>query len=84
MLHSNRPKIEPCGARAKISVKPLNDPFILVPWNLLHMFQLFPRFERTAPVLPVISEISRFEMILARMSDIYEFFKSITLSSNSM
>ena len=64
MLHSNKPKLEPWGTRAKISVKPLNDPFILVPWNLLHMFQL-SCFETTAPVLPVVPEISRFEMILA-------------------
>ena len=42
------------------------------------------RFERTAPVLPFLIEISRFEMILACMSDIYEFFQSITLFTNSM
>ena len=47
------------------------------------MFQL-SRFERTAPVFPFLAEISRFEMILACMPDIYEFFKSITLFTNSM
>ena len=52
------------------------------------MFQL-SRFEREAPilrgppVLPFLPEISRFEMILAGMSNIYEFFKSITLFTNS-
>ena len=48
-----------------------------------HIFQL-SRFERTTPVLPGLSEISRFEMILTQMSEIYEFFKSITLFTNSM
>ena len=42
-----------------------------------HMFQL-SRFERTAPVLSFLLEISHFEMILAWMSDVYEFFKSVT------
>ena len=37
----------------------------------LHMFQL-SRFERRAPFLPVLPEISRCEMILAWMSDIDE------------
>ena len=31
------------------------------------------RFEKTPPVLPFFTEIPRFEMILACMSDIYEF-----------
>ena len=34
---------------------------------------------RTTPVLPFLLEISRFAIILTWMSDIYEFFKSITL-----
>ena len=34
------------------------------------------RFERTAPVLPFLPEIFRFEMILAWMLDIYEFSSS--------
>ena len=42
------------------------------------------RFQRAAPVLPFITEISRFEMILIWMSDIYEFFKSITFFINWM
>ena len=42
------------------------------------------RFERIAPVLPILRKISHFEMILAWMSDIYEFFKPITLFTNSM
>ena len=45
-------------------------------------------FERTAPLLPVFPEISRFMMrwlmILAGMSDIYEFFKLITFFTNLM
>ena len=53
------------------------------------MFQL-SRFEWEAPVsrrqllasLTYILEISHFEMILAWMSDIYEFYKSITLFKN--
>ena len=43
-----------------------------------------PRLHRTTPVLPIITEISRFEMILPWISDIYEFFKSITLFINWM
>ena len=42
------------------------------------------RVERATPVLPFLPEISRFEMILASMSDIYELFKSITLLTNSI
>ena len=42
------------------------------------------RFQRATPVLPFIAEISRFEMVLAWMSDIYEFFKSITPFINWM
>ena len=42
------------------------------------------RFQRTAPVLPFIPEIFHFEMILAWISDNYEFFKLITLFVNSM
>ena len=42
------------------------------------------RFQRTAPALPVLPEISRFEMIPVWVSDIYEFFKSITLFTNSI
>ena len=45
-------------------------------------------FERTAPLLPVFPEISRFTMrwlmILAGMSDIYEFSKLITFFTNLM
>ena len=48
------------------------------------MFQL-SCFERgAAPVLPFISEISRFEMVLALMSDIYGFFRLITPFINPM
>ena len=42
------------------------------------------RFQNTPPVLQFLTEIPRFEMILACMSDIYEFFKSITRFRNSM
>ena len=42
------------------------------------------RVQKAAPALPFIPEISYFVMILAWMSDIYEFFKSITLFKNSM
>ena len=45
-----------------------------------HMSQL-SRFQRAAPILPFIQEISR---LLALMSDINEFPKSITLFINSM
>ena len=41
-------------------------------WTNQHMFQL-SRFERKAPVLLFLPEISGFEMILAWMSNIYEF-----------
>ena len=46
-----------------------------------HMFQL-SRFEKTTPVLPFLLKISCFEVILAWMSDIYEFLKSIILFRN--
>ena len=42
------------------------------------------RLEKKAPVLSVLPEISRFEMILAWMSGTYEFSNSITLFTNSM
>ena len=42
------------------------------------------RLQRATPVLPFLPEISRFEMTLASMSDIYEFFKSITLLTKSV
>ena len=42
------------------------------------------RFKRTTSVLPFLSEISCFEIALASMSDIYKFFKSITLFTNSL
>ena len=41
-------------------------------------------FERTAPILLFLPEISLFEMVLAWMPDIYEFFKSITFFANSV
>ena len=41
-------------------------------------------FERTTPVLPLLPEISRFEKILAWMSHIYKFFKSLTLFTHSI
>ena len=50
-----------------------------------YMFQ-FSRFQMAAhaPLPRFIPEIFRFEMILAWMSHIYEFFKSIALFKNSM
>ena len=42
------------------------------------------RFERTTPALPFLLKISRFEMTLAWISDIYELFKLITLFTNSI
>ena len=42
------------------------------------------RFQKAAPAIPYIPEISRFGMILAWMSDVYELFKSITLFKNLM
>ena len=42
------------------------------------------RFEGTAPVLPIVAEIFRFEMILAKMSDHYEFCKSIKPFTSSL
>ena len=47
------------------------------------MPQLY-RFEREAPVLTFLTEISRFERMLACLSDVYEFFKLITLFTNSI
>ena len=41
-------------------------------------------FERIAPVLLFLPEISPFEIILAEMSDLSEFFKSITIFINPM
>ena len=43
-----------------------------------------PRFERATAIHPFLPEISHFEMILAWMSGIYEFFNLITLFTNSM
>ena len=43
-----------------------------------------PRFERAAPVFPVLPEISHFQMILAWISNTYKFFKSITIFTNTM
>ena len=42
------------------------------------------RSERTAPVLSFLAEIFRFEVILARMSNLFEFYKSNILFPNSM
>ena len=41
-------------------------------------------FKWAAPILPFLPEISCFEMTLIWMSDIYEFFRSVTLFTNSM
>ena len=51
------------------------------------LFQVMWSICSNSPVLNgklPIPEISRFEIILASISDIYEFFKSITLFKNSM
>ena len=41
-------------------------------------------FERAAPALQFLPKVSHFEMSLTKISDIYEFFKSVTLFTNSM
>ena len=48
-----------------------------------HMFQL-SHFDWAAPALPFLPEISHFEIIPTWMSGIYEFFRSITLFTNSI
>ena len=48
----------------------------LVIWS--DMCQL-SRFERTAPALSFYAQVSRFETILAKMSNLYDFYKSVTL-----
>ena len=42
------------------------------------------RFERTVQFLTFLAESSRFEMTLAKMSGLYEFYKMITLFTNFM
>ena len=77
---------KPVSIRSRASLNKIlsapNVTFTYVPTLLF--WTMDSRFEMTAPALPVLPEISRFEMIPVWMSDIYEFFKSITLFTNSI